>query len=213
MSHSLPHSLTHWHLIAPFGKHTHPEGLQIFTEIAAKKMIQHFKSFFQRLKRCFRGLPVYIGHPDHPDFKGKKDHTDSTPYGEIVDLMIKPNGLWAQIKWDTQGQCLIQSQKYQFFSPYWSANPIENAGYEPNQLISLGLTNTPNIRGLHIFKPYKNEHLLKTTSHTLHLRFSNTFSKKIKNYPLLKQSPAYKKNAHEPYLTTWSRTKQYSLFN
>jgi phage I-like protein len=61
------------------------------------------------------------------------------------------------VKWSQPGRQLIENAHYKFLSPYWSAEEQSQSGKliaKPVELVSVGLTNQPQIRGM---KPLANE--------------------------------------------------------
>jgi phage I-like protein len=109
-------------------------------------MVGQFNSFRGRLGRLFGGVPFYVGHPDLP---GAAEIADSKAYGWIMEIDAREDGLYGQVKWSDAGLELLRNAHYKFYSPYWEAREIgaENRRklYRPIALISVGLTNQPNI--------------------------------------------------------------------
>ena len=133
--------------IVEFGDHPHEKGLQRVNFDVARKLEDHFHSLAGLLRRRFGGLPVCGGHPDDPEYAGQPGHSDTRAHGWITELRARPDGLYGQIKWSKTGRELIDNANYKFFSPRWVMHPVGEGIYEPVRLLSLGLTNTPNIPG------------------------------------------------------------------
>jgi phage I-like protein len=136
-----------WVQLSPYGDFPHAQGLQRVSFESARAMESRFKSLADRAARLFAGVPMFIGHPDVPQFATQ--FTDRKAYGWIMALEARPDGLYGKIKWSCAGVELLQNGHYKFLSPYWEAKQIaeENgrAIYEPVALISAGLTNEPNL--------------------------------------------------------------------
>ncbi len=136
-----------WLLLARYGDHPHAHGLQRFTRKAAQQIVAVFDSLLGRLKRAFGGLPIYIGHPDDPEFRGSVGHSDTRAYAWIAALEAREDGLYIRPKWSEAGAALLQNAHYKFLSPRWKLRSLGEGAWEPVELISVGLTNTPNIAG------------------------------------------------------------------
>ena len=133
--------------IVEFGEHPHPKGLQRVTFEVARLLEDNFHSLRGLLARRFGGLPVYVGHPDDPEYAGQPGHSDTRAHGWIVDLRAKQDGLYGEIRWSKSGRELIDNANYKFFSPRWVMRSAGNGVFEPVRMLSVGLTNTPNIPG------------------------------------------------------------------
>ena len=137
-------------MLIPYGDHPHKNGVQRFTREHADSMVSNFNGFLSKLGRLFGGLPVYIGHPDDPAFSNQ--HTDSKSYAWIMGMEARDDGLALIPKWSKPGEEIVSNAHYKFFSPRWACKPIgqENgkAILAPIRLISVGLTNMPQIAGI-----------------------------------------------------------------
>jgi hypothetical protein len=133
--------------IVEFGEHPHQKGLQRVSFQVARRLEDNFHSLRGLLARRFGGLPVYVGHPDDPEYAGQPGHSDTRAHGWVVDLQARPDGLYGEIKWAKSGRELIDNANYKFFSPRWVMRSVGNGVFEPVRLLSVGLTNTPNIPG------------------------------------------------------------------
>lgn len=138
-----------WLLLAEYGDWPHPRGLQRLSREAAEEMVRHFRSLRERLARRFGGLPLYIGHPDDPGFQGRPGHDDTRAYAWIQEMDARPNGLYIKPKWSEDGRHVLENAFYKFLSPRWSMQPLDDEAdiYTPVRLISVALTNEPNIPG------------------------------------------------------------------
>ncbi|MGV3771995.1 MAG: phage portal protein family protein [Verrucomicrobiales bacterium] len=143
-----------WVQISPFGDFPHGKGLQRMDKEAARRMVAQFESLLGRMGRMWGGAPFFLGHPDMP---GAHECADRKAYGWITALKAADDGLYGQVRWSKAGIELIRAGHFRFLSPYWEAEEIgTEAGRKvlrPVRLISVGLTNVPNIP----VKPLANE--------------------------------------------------------
>jgi hypothetical protein len=131
-----------WFKVSPYGvfRGKTPGRQQHFSEDAAKRMVAEFNSLRGKLGRMFRGVPIYIGHPDvDPTI-----WTDDRRLGKAVQLEARADGLWAYAEWNSLGRENQSEGFWVYPSPRWDA-PVGQARFEPDRLISIGLTNTPRI--------------------------------------------------------------------
>lgn len=139
--------LKSWVKLTSYGLFPHPRGVQEISIYSAHQVVRAFKCLASSLARVIRPTPVYIGHPDDDDFKNKPGHTDATVYGFVDDVKDDDQGLWAKIEWTPEGKDLVQKKIYRYLSPRWTMRSIHTDVFEPKQLLSLGLTNRPNLPG------------------------------------------------------------------
>lgn len=143
-----------WLQLSPYGDYPHARGVQRIDRAAAEAMVAQFDSFTGRAGRLFGGVPFYAGHPDLP---GASELADRKAYGWVVELAAREDGLYGRVKWSDAGLDLLRNAHYRFLSPFWEAKEIAvEAGrriYRPVTLLSVGLTNQPNIP----VKPLANE--------------------------------------------------------
>ncbi len=117
--------------------------MQVFDRQAANAIVSLFNSAKDRLARLWRGLPIFIGHPD----LDPKTYPDHRKYGSIQRLEVRDDGLYAQAKWSRAGREIVNDEQFDFPSPLWNMEPVprEAGAFRPVELISVGLTNRPNI--------------------------------------------------------------------
>ena len=132
-----------WFQVSPFGRFPHRVGIQVFDRQAANAIVTLFNSARDRLARLWRGLPVFIGHPD----LDPKTYPDHRKYGSIQRLEVRDDGLYAQARWSRAGREIVNDEHFDFPSPLWNMEPVprEAGAFRPVELISVGLTNRPNI--------------------------------------------------------------------
>jgi hypothetical protein len=147
-----------WVQLAPYGDFPHGDGLQRFTIEDARTLVNEFNGLLNTPQRLL-GLPWYIGHPDHPAFKGR--YTDTRAYGRIKALEAREDGLFANVKWSPAGEDLIKSEAFHGHSVNWGARR-EGSVFRPVRLKSVGFTNEPNIPVAPVTLANEAETLMKT---------------------------------------------------
>jgi hypothetical protein len=114
---------------------------------AADEMVAGFNSLAGRTARLFRGLPIYIGHPDDPEWLAKHPGTPTSAQGRIKELQAREDGLWGRHAMNEAGAALISGEGAPFDSqsPHFGLLPVNDTVCRPMKLFSIGLTNNPNI--------------------------------------------------------------------
>ncbi len=143
-----------WVRIAPYQDMPNSVGLQVFDRDAADEMVAAFNSLPERAARLFRGLPVYVGHPDDAEWSRQNPSAKAEAVGRIKELQPRADGIYGRVAWNEEGKRLISGDAaaYAFHSPRWSMQPIpgRRKAFRPVLLHSIGLTNHPNIPDLPI---------------------------------------------------------------
>lgn len=165
-----------WIQLSPFGDHPHPFGVQRLNRMTAEKMTRNFYSLWGIMRRCFAGLPIYVGHPDDLAFLNHPDHQDSTIYGRIQAIEPRRESLWALVSWSNRGRKLIENSTYRYLSPRWVMHSVGNNIYEPRRLISVGLTHQPNIPSKPLCGPSFSNNPFYTLTQILGIPYCQTFS-------------------------------------
>ncbi len=132
----------------PFGDHPHAQAVQRLSRASAEALANDFHGIAGRLGRLFGGVPIFVGHPDDPRLANQ--FPDKRSYGWIMDVEARADGLYLKPKWSAAGEELLANAHYKWFSPFWGCRDLGQSPriVEPVRLISLGLTNTPNIQGI-----------------------------------------------------------------
>lgn len=157
-----------WIQIAPLGDHAHAQGMQRVDALCVAQMANRFNSFRARIGRMFAGVPVFEGHHDSDPEK----YPNGRSFGWVIELQDRGSeGLWARVKWTDEGRQLVKGGQYKFVSPLWTGREIarENGKiiYRPEDLLSLALTNLPNLP----LPPLANERgYMKTLTQILELK-------------------------------------------
>jgi hypothetical protein len=128
--------------IAPYGKHPHERGLQIVDAAAANEMGRGVSTLWKVFKEKFgygNPVPVYRSHPDSENFVNA---LDKMTYGTVKKIYAGERGVMAQIDWCNDFRKL---PKKMMFSPRWKMARQPDGNFRPTELLSIGLTYTPNI--------------------------------------------------------------------
>lgn len=133
-------------ILLPYGKSLNGKKVQVFTRACAEEMVSALAN--EKQKDPDYGIPIYIGHPDVPGMEA--NYPDKAAYAWIYNMEAGPDGLLVHPKWSDEGTTLLANAKFRFPSPYWGCrldkkNPQT---VSPIQLISIGLTNRPNIKAI-----------------------------------------------------------------
>jgi hypothetical protein len=158
--------INQWLKLVEYGDHPHLEGVQRVTKEAALEMQRKFRSLRARLARKFGGIPIYIGHPDDQNFSRFPGHNDTRSYAWVQDIEARDDGIWILPKWSEVGKTMIENSFFKFLSPRWEMKQ-ENDVLIPIRLISVGLTNHPNIPGDTIANQEIIEHETNTPKETI----------------------------------------------
>ena len=117
----------------------------------AMDLMQQFQSVKAAKGENFPGLPVYIGHPDHPAFKERDK--DIRAYGWVNNVRVTDAGLVFDFDWPPAGEELLVNKHFKFLSPHFMG-ALANEKREGIPIVdivgvkSLGMSNNPNWPGL-----------------------------------------------------------------
>jgi len=179
-----------WVRIAPYGDHvkertirdtigTRQETLlQRLDRASAQAMVDKFHSFLGRIKRFIVGVPIFRRHPDlaehAPDTVAAMSN-DTNTYGMFAALEAREDGFYGRPVVSKDGQAAIEHEGLKYLSPFWWVKRIgENNGVpivSPTELISAGLTNSPNIPGGEALANAKDKIMNQTTLIALLAKF------------------------------------------
>ena len=142
-----------WLLLAPYGEtpywYKDESGQarrlrQVFTREQAGRMVAAFNALATKKGQRFRGLPIYAGHPDADPHRWP----DERRLGGVVDLDARADGLYVRAAWNDLGE-QNRAQGYLVYpSPAWLYDRAAANGIgviAPDELRSVGLTNTPRL--------------------------------------------------------------------
>lgn len=135
----------------PYGEYPHSVGMQVFDREAAQMMANELSSLLGKLSRGFRGVPVYAGHPDHPDAKLAAQYPDRRARGWIKEIIPGDASARFVVSYNELGRSEVEDAQWAGYSPLWLMRPIPAANgkpgmrFRPAMLKSVALTNNPNI--------------------------------------------------------------------
>lgn len=90
--------------------------------------------FFKKIMTAFSNLPKpFIDI----------EHEEKESYGEIIELNIKPEGLFGKIELTEDGEKLLKQKVFRYISPAWGNITDNNGVFYECYLDSISLTNTP----------------------------------------------------------------------
>ncbi|HCJ11601.1 MAG: hypothetical protein A2Y14_01815 [Verrucomicrobia bacterium GWF2_51_19] len=128
-----------WQKLASYGEYPHAKGLQRLLREDGEQVVNAFRSLWRRM--TLSDVPVYVGHPDEETSAS----VDNAVYGKVFDFAARDDGLYALVGFSERGEQIALNGTYQYFSPRWELKRVAVGIYAPIKMISLGLTNTPNI--------------------------------------------------------------------
>lgn len=148
-------------LRVPYGDVPYFDGktwsMQRLNAAVAEKLVSLMQRAARLDKRLAAGQPFYVGHPDFYDSTDKHQinawmQNQPPATGWIKEIRAGADALELRVEWTAEGESLVNSRTYKFFSPYFlcalvgkeKINGVEMEIYEPRLLKSAGLTNTPN---------------------------------------------------------------------
>ena len=133
--------------LAPIGTFPHARGFQAVDAPALAELVKNFNSFLARLGRRFAGVLSTSAIPMSPATRiytptAKPTAGSWTSNSATTASMAGPNGA-------PPAHDLIANGHFKFLSPYWEATKIGMKDgkpvFRPTVLISVGLTNEPNL--------------------------------------------------------------------
>jgi phage I-like protein len=132
-----------WFKVSPYGRFpgSKPGRIQIFDKPEAQRMVSEFNSLRGKLGRMFRGLPIFIGHPD----VNRAVWTDERRLGKVAEMQARDDGFWSRAEWNSLGRENIENGYWVYPSPRWDA-PEGSTEFRPDRLLSIGMTNMPRIK-------------------------------------------------------------------
>lgn len=149
-----------WVRVAPYGKFpvsVTVDGVrrtvtQNMDREAADAMVSAFNSLATQAATLWRGLPIFEGHADDPQWRKENPSVRKAAVGRVKELQARDDGLWCRPAFNEAGNGLVRGDApaYTAHSPHWGLLPLDGkagTNTRPVQLYSLALTNNPNIPG------------------------------------------------------------------
>jgi hypothetical protein len=130
-----------------YGEYGHPVGVQVFDREAAQSMANELASLLGKITRGFRGVPVYAGHPDHPDQRMAAQYPDRKARGWIKEIIVGETSARFVTAYNELGKGEVEDAQWAGYSPLWLMQPVANqrGKFRPMILKSMALTNNPNM--------------------------------------------------------------------
>ena len=137
-----------WYHLVPLGEYPHADSqlLQVIDVQAIQSIANRFTQ--EALRKEFAGLLI---DQEHFSYDPEKS---SEAWGWVKKVENRADGLWGQVEWTSLGTQALEDKRYKFISPVWlprDTEPVANRAANvkrPLRLDSLGLTNSPNLRGM-----------------------------------------------------------------
>jgi hypothetical protein len=140
-----------WIRITPFGEFPNKVGLQVVDRASGEAMVSAFNAVSTKLATLWRGLPIYEGHPDDPEWRRANPGVRTVAVGRVKELQLRDDGVCGRVAFNELGTPLVRGEApaYDAQSPHWGMSPLpqRKKTFRPMELNSLGLTNHPNIPG------------------------------------------------------------------
>jgi hypothetical protein len=121
-------------LVVPIGEHEHHSGT---TQVCDRKALKNLKTQFDK-----DGSDLLV---DYDHFSEDPDKP-SEAAGWITAMEVRPDGLWAKVRWTKGGIDAVGSGRYRNLSPVFLAG--EGDRVRPRKLKSVALTNNAALKGL-----------------------------------------------------------------
>jgi len=134
-----------WVQLTPCGEYPHRGAgvTQVIDRKACDAMVADFDG-----RKADENFPGVLVDFDHFSLDTDKP---SEAAGWVTDLEARDDGLWARVRWSDSGLAAVQGGRFRLVSPVFPApDACEDLGggrIRPLALVSVALTNEPNIRG------------------------------------------------------------------
>lgn len=152
-------------VLSPYGNWAHVKGNQLVDEDAALAMVKNSERLFAR------EIPIYIGHPDENSQRCKHKRV-----GKVEKIFRTKHGIIVSALYTDEVYKKIISKEIKAMSPRWEMQKIDNDCFRPIRLVSVGLTNNPNISGSGEIIDVKATSI-SNASHSRTLDFAKSFQK------------------------------------
>ncbi len=128
----------HWVQLVPRGEWPHVDEkgvrrMQIVDDAALDSMVRAFRE------------KVLIDQEHWSYDRGGS----SEAFGWVAQVEKRTDGLWGRVEWTDLGTAAIENRRYRYLSPAWTkVARLDDQRVRPLALDTVGLTNTPNLRGM-----------------------------------------------------------------
>lgn len=123
--------------------------MQVIDATAAEEMASNFRSLGTQLATFFKGIPVYEGHADDPEWQAQNPGHKPAAVGRIKEIVAGEDGIRVRTVFNERGVAMLSGEapEYSGHSPRWRMREIPDRPgfYRPFLLWSDALTNSPNI--------------------------------------------------------------------
>lgn len=134
-----------WLLASRYGVYSNKLGRQKVSKAIAESLVAAFekeKAAAINEQGAFEGLPVFVGHPDVEP----KKYADHRRYGSILGMEAREKALFVRVAWNDLGTHNKAQKHFVYPSVAWEIEPHKDGTVIPARLVSVGLTNRPNMR-------------------------------------------------------------------
>jgi hypothetical protein len=117
---------------------------QVFLKPQAQKMVTAINTVRASKGSNWRGLPIYVGHPDADAARWPDDRR----LGGIMEMEAGEDRMRLKVAWNDLGEKNKEQGYYVYPSPAWLYDikaALNTGRIVPDELRSVGLTNTPRI--------------------------------------------------------------------
>ena len=134
-----------WIQLTPLGEFVHREAgvTQVIDREACDAIVSDFDA--RKEGENFPGVLVDFDH-----FSLDTDKS-SEAAGWISELQARGDGLWAKVRWSDAGMSAVTGGRFRLVSPVFpgvaSCEDLGGGRIRPRALVSVALTNEPNIKG------------------------------------------------------------------
>ena len=130
----------------PFGKLVWNKYDQVVERAQAEQMEAAFNQSASESGANWRGLPIFVGHPDIDPARWQDDRR----MGRIVGLRAGEGGIEVQRVWNDLGEKNREQGYWVYPSPVWTYDEAEKARGRivPVAMASVGMTNQPRIKNV-----------------------------------------------------------------
>ena len=124
-------------------------ALQVMDKEGAEQLKKQFDSVINQVSHLGIGLPIYEGHPDEPAWAKLNPGVQKKAVGRVKEIQLREDGPYARTVFNSKGISLLSGDAPELsaHSPRFGLAQIpgRDGAYRINSLLSIGLTNDPNL--------------------------------------------------------------------